>query len=164
MSVLVPMRSERFAQFAAEANEAYAHDNVLAGRWAPEDARANAEAEFRHLLPDGIDTPDHFFYEVTDSSSNRVGFVWFAVMGSGASRAGYLFNIQIHADQRRKGHGRAALLALESMAADMRLPSIRLNVFGHNPGAQALYRSLGYVLASSSMRKVLPAAPDQPHP
>jgi hypothetical protein len=41
------------------------------------------------------------------------------------------------------------------MAVKMGLPAIRLNVFGHNPGAEALYRSLGYVVTASSMGKDL---------
>jgi len=155
MSVLIPMRRELFAQFTSEANEAYAQDNVLSGRWSHEDARAKAEAEFAQLLPQGMDTPDHLFYEVQDSAGTSVGFVWFAVVGDDASRVGYVFNIRIHPSEQRKGHGRAALVALESIATEMHLPSIRLNVFGHNPGAQALYRSIGYEVASTSMRKVL---------
>jgi len=155
MSVLAPMPRDLFVQFSDEANEAYAEDNVLSGRWAREDARAKAKAEFEQLLPQGMDTPDHFFYEVKDSTGTGVGFVWFAVLGTGASRGGYVFNIHMHPSEQRKGHGRAALLALEAIATEMRLPSIRLNVFGHNPGAQALYRSVGYEIASLGMRKVL---------
>lgn len=155
MTVLVPMRRELFDQFAAEANEAYAADNVLTGRWSREDARTKAEEEFAHLLPQGVDTPDHFFYEVKNPAADSVGFVWFAIVGTGAARAGYVFNIHIQPGEQRKGHGRAALVALESIAAGMNLPAIRLNVFGHNPGAQSLYRSIGYEVTASSMRKVL---------
>ena len=100
-------------------------------------------------------TPDHFFYEVHDASGQAVGSVWFAVVGVAEARSGYLFNIRIHANERRKGHGRAVLLALESLAAEMQLPALRLNVFGHNPGAEALYRSLGYRITTTSMRKTL---------
>jgi ribosomal protein S18 acetylase RimI-like enzyme len=155
MPVLVPMRREDFAEFAAEANRGYAQDNVLAGRWAAHEADAKAQAEFEQYVPQGIDTPDHYFYEVQDDAGRTVGSVWFAVVGTGDARAGYLFNIRITPDRQRQGHGRAALLALEAIAASMNLAAIRLNVFGHNPGAQALYRSLGYEVTASSMRKPL---------
>jgi len=92
---------------------------------------------------------------VRDGSDTCVGHVWFAVVGVGEAKAGYVYNIRIWPDQQRKGHGKAALLALESVAVEMRLPAIRLNVFGHNPRAEALYRSLGYQVTSSSMRKPL---------
>ncbi len=155
MSVLFPMSHEVFSEFAAEANEAHAQDNVLAGIWAPDEALAKATAQFNQLLPQGIDTSDHFFYEVRDHLNATVGCVWFAVIGVGEAKAGYVYNIRIHPSEQRKGHGKAALLSLEAIASDMQLPSIRLNVFGHNPNAQALYRSLGYEVTSSSMRKPL---------
>ena len=154
-TTLSPMRREVFARFAAEASEAYARDNALCGRWAAEDALANATAEFGQLLPQGIDTADHFFYEVLDAAAGSVGCVWFGLIGSGASRTGHVYNIRIRPSEQRKGHGRAALLALESIAADMQVSAIRLNVFAHNPGAQALYQSLRYQVTSSSMRKAL---------
>ncbi len=153
--ILTPMPRERFDRFAAEANAAYADDHVRAGRWARESALANAIAEFEQLLPQGIDTPDHYFYEVRDAAGRSVGSVWFAVVGSGATRAGYVFNIRIDPAMQRQGHGRAALLALESIATGMGLPAIRLNVFGHNPGAQALYHALGYRVTTATMRKTL---------
>ena len=143
MTALFPMTREMFSEFAAEANAAYAQDHVLAGTWAPHDALAKATAQFNQLLPQGIETPDHFFYEVRDLSNAAVGYLWFAVVGAGQAQAGYVYNIRIHPDCQRKGHGKAALLVLESIAAERQLPAIRLNVFGHNPGAQALYRSLG---------------------
>ena len=149
------MSRQSFGAFATEANEAYAQDHVLAGNWAASEALSKATAQFEQLLPHGIDTPGHYFYEVHDESGQCVGHVWFAVVGSAEAKAGYVYNIRINRDQQRKGHGRAALLALESLATEMNLPAMRLNVFGHNPGAEALYRSLGYEVASTSMRKPL---------
>ena len=51
--------------------------------------------------------------------------------------------------------GRSVLLALETIAAEVKLPALRLSVFGHNPGAEALYRSLAYRATATSMRKAL---------
>jgi ribosomal protein S18 acetylase RimI-like enzyme len=149
------MSREAFAAFAAEANEAYAQDHVLAGNWSAGEAMVKAKAQFDQLLPQGFDTPDHSFYEVHDPSGTSVGAVWFGIVGVGEAKAGYVYNIRIRPQQQRKGYGKAALLALEALAAHMRLPALRLNVFGHNPGAEALYRSLGYKVTSSTMRKPL---------
>jgi|SRR6478672_1524686 len=155
MTVLVPMPREAFAAFAAESNEAYARDHVLAGNWSAGEALAKARAQFDQFLPQGFDTPDHSFYEVHDASGTSVGAVWFGIVGVGEAKAGYVYNIRIRPDQQRKGYAKAALLELEALAAHIRLPALRLNVFGHNPGAEALYRSLGYKVTSSSMRKPL---------
>ncbi len=73
--VLVPMSQELFSEFAVEANEGYAEDHVLAGTWAPDEALAKATAQFNQLLPQGIDTSGHFFYEVRDRSNATVGYL-----------------------------------------------------------------------------------------
>ena len=153
--ILVPMQREMFGAFAAGANNSYAHNQVLAGCMALDEAQAKAVAMVAQLLPQGIDTPNHFFYEIRDPSKITVGYVWFAVVGNGAARVGHVYNIRINPDHQRKGYGKTALLALESIAAEMQLPAIRLNVFGHNKAAQALYLSLGYEVTASSMRKPL---------
>lgn len=156
MTTLVQMRPEAFASFASTANAAYAQDNVRAGRWAVEDASALAEAEFAQLLPQGIETPDHHFYEIQDEATGAtVGHLWVAVMGTADARSAYVYNIAVNPDARRRGHARAALLRLEELASARAIRSIRLNVFAHNPAAQALYRSLGFEVMSSSMRKPL---------
>ena len=122
MTALFPMTREMFNEFADESNAAYAQDHVLAGTWAPHEALAKATAQFNQLLPQGFETPDHFFYEVRDLSNTGVGYVWFAVVGAREAKAGYVYNIRIHPDRQRKGHGRAALLALESIAAEKSWP------------------------------------------
>jgi len=154
-AILVPMQREIFSAFAAEANHSYIHSQALAGYMAPDEAQAKAVVMFAQLLPQGIDTPNHFFYEIHDPSRATVGYIWFAIVGNGAARSGHVYNIRINPDHQRKGYGKAALLALESIAAEMQLPAIRLNVFGHNKAAQALYLSLGYEVTASSMRKPL---------
>jgi len=155
MTALIALSREAFSTFAAEANEGYAHDHVVAGNWSADQALAKAKAQFDQLLPQGFDTPDHWFYDVHDASGTSVGAVWFGIVGVGEARAGYVYNIRIRPDQRRKGHGKAAPLALEELASQMRLPVLRLNVFGHNHGGEALYRSLGYKVTSASMSKRL---------
>ena len=155
MSTLVPMSPEAFQAFAAETREAYAQDHVRAGNWSSSEALSKATAQFDQLLPQGIDTPDHLFFEIHDHSGRTIGVVWFAVVGTGEAKAGHVFDIRIRPECQRRGFGKLALRALESIAVEMGLPAIRLNVFGHNPGAEALYRSLGYVVTASSMRKAL---------
>lgn len=154
-TTLVSMSGEVFETFAAEANEAYAQDPILAGTWSREEALAKVINQFNQLLPQGFETPNHHFYEVRNDVNRTVGTVWFAIVGDGTALTGYLCSIRTNPDQQRQGYGRAALRVLESIAAELRLTAIRLNVFGHNPGVQALYRSMGYEVTSSTMRKVV---------
>jgi len=149
------MPREAFAAFAAEASEAYARDHVLAGNWSTAEALAKARTQLDQLLPQGFDTPEHSFFEIHDASGATVGAVWFGTVGVGEAKAGYVYNIRVRPEQQRKGYAKAALLALEALAAQLGLSALRLHVFAHNAGAEALYRSLGYTTTSATMRKAL---------
>jgi len=84
-----------------------------------------------------------------------MGFVWLGSLPRGSVRVAFVFQLFVYPEHRRQGHGRAALLQVEKLAEAMGLTGVALNVFGSNSTAQALYRSLGYVVTSLSMHKPL---------
>jgi ribosomal protein S18 acetylase RimI-like enzyme len=152
------MRPENFPSFVETANTGYAQENVAVGRWTSDEAPARAQAEFLHLLPQGLATPDHHIYEIQeDSTGEMAGFLWFAVVGKGDTSFAYVYNICVAQSFRRRGHARAALLWLEQFARAQGISGVRLNVFAHNAGAQVLYHSLGFKSMSMMMHKALSA-------
>ncbi|MFO1315615.1 MAG: GNAT family N-acetyltransferase [Burkholderiales bacterium] len=158
MTVLVPLPPEGFAAFVEDANAGYARDNVVAGRWTSDEAPVRARAEFEQLLPQGLATPGHHVYEIRDEASDdAVGHLWFTLEGAGEARSAYVYSILVKSPFRRRGHATAALSWLEQFAAARGATGIRLNVFAHNPNAQALYRALGYAVTAMTMRKSLQA-------
>ncbi len=84
-----------------------------------------------------------------------MGAVWFAVRDSGVGRTVWIYDIVIHEHLRRKGHGTRALLAVEKKAAELGAEKLELHVFGHNPGAGALYERSGFTPTSIVMSKTL---------
>jgi ribosomal protein S18 acetylase RimI-like enzyme len=157
MTQLVPMGEEGFASFIETSVTGYADDNVAAGRWTADQALGLSRAEFVRLLPQGLATPNNHLYEIRDETGGRtVGFLWFATTVRGNAKAAYVYQLEVHPEFRRRGHARAAFQAMESMAVAMGLSSIGLHVFGHAPGAQALYGSLGYQVTGINMQKRLP--------
>ena len=158
MTTLVSMGEEAFAAFVATSVAGYAADNVAAGRWTADEALDLSRAEFARLLPQGRATPDNHLYEIRDDTCDRtVGYLWFATFSRGSGKTAYVFQIEVHPEFRRLGHARAAFEAMESLALAMGLSSIGLHVFGHAPGAQALYSSLGYKVTGINMQKRLSA-------
>jgi ribosomal protein S18 acetylase RimI-like enzyme len=88
-----------------------------------------------------------------DGDGHAVGHLWFAAVGTGGARGGFVYDIHVKPEFRRRGH--AALERLEAIAVEMELASIALRVFASNTGAQALYRAAGWDIASIDMRKPL---------
>lgn len=156
MTQLVSMRPGAFAAFAEEAIVDYARDNAQAGRWSEQEAPARARAEFQRLLPLGLDTPNHFFYEILGAAGGEpVGSLWFALDTTDQGKAGYLYSIRVAPAFRGRGHAKEALDLMEGLALDMGLTGMSLHVFGHNTNAQALYRASGYWTTGVVMRKPL---------
>jgi ribosomal protein S18 acetylase RimI-like enzyme len=148
------MDEAAYLRFHARAVQHYAEENVAAGRWPAEGALDRSEQAHQKLLPQGLATPDQHLFNVLDAASGaEVGVLWLAVTEHPNGRSGYVYDIQITPEHRRRGHARAAFVALEDVARDLGLVDIGLHVFAHNDGAQALYRALGYETTGINMQK-----------
>ena len=156
------MRPEAYAAYLEAAIVGYAEENVSSGRWSKVEAVARSREDFDSLLPNGLATPDHRLLEILDKEEGAViGFLWYAIQRKHGSCSAYVFDIEIKPEHRRQGHALRALQALELDASKAGASSIGLNVFASNPGAQELYRKLGYVPTNVNMRKPLPPVPEE---
>jgi RimJ/RimL family protein N-acetyltransferase len=158
------MKRDSFDAFAAILNESYARNNVLTDRWSVEESITKSSEESQRLLPNGIDTSNHFFYDIQSVAAQIVGHLWFAAIRACDAGIGYVYYIHIGSDYRGAGYAKAALLALDQIAVDMGLAAIRLNMFRHDPNALALYSSLGYQVTTFSMSKTLQVMPRSSSP
>ena len=156
VATLKVMPIERFDAFIEASARSQVSDNVASGRWLAQDAEQRARSELNGLLPQGLATPEHFFYEImVEENGPVIGSIWFGSMPRGSTKVAFVFQLFIHPTYRRQGYGRAALLEVEALARGLGFPAIALNVSGSNTGAQALYRSLGYAVMHMSMNKPL---------
>jgi ribosomal protein S18 acetylase RimI-like enzyme len=156
MSILAPMKPAAFTAYREMAIRNYAEDNVASGRWPSEGAIERSSEDFAESLPQGLDTPNNYLYEIqSNEHSEAVGILWFAVIVKNGIKSAFIYDVEIKPEYRRQGHGRAAFAALEPLVLDLGLSSIGLHVFGHNPSAKALYDSMGYGVTGISMLKRL---------
>ncbi len=155
MDVLAPMTREEFAGYSVETVRNFAAEKAKAGQWPRGKALALAKATFEKLLPDGIDTPDHWLFNVLDDDGRRAGVLWMARQQHGAKDVAYVYDVMIHPDFRRQGHAERAFAALESKARELGLEGVVLHVFGHNTEGRALYAKLGFEPTSIHMFKPL---------
>jgi ribosomal protein S18 acetylase RimI-like enzyme len=150
------MSPERYRTFREAAIAAYAEDNVAAGRWLRDTALQQSRASFDDLLPQGLATPDNYLFEIRATPAGpTVGSIWFAVETRNCVRSAHVYDVEIDAASRRQGHALRAFEALEPMIRALGISSVGLHVFGHNPGAQALYARLGYNVTGVNMVKHL---------
>ena len=154
MTRLVPMTEDAYARYIERAVVDYAKENVAGGRWPEKGALERSREDHAKLLPQGLATPQQHLFTIRDEArATDVGVLWLAVTESPSGRSGYVYDVAIEPEHRRRGHARAAFVALEDVARELGLREIGLHVFAHNPGAEALYRSLGYRVTGTNMQK-----------
>ncbi len=158
MTVLVPMSAEAYRDYLQAAVAGYAKDNVDAGRWPEAGAVARSQADFEVSLPQGLDTPNNYLFEIKAVESGpTVGFIWFAIEETHGLRHAFVYDLEVKPAYRRQGYAMSALEAIEPLARELGVSSIGLHVFAHNSGARALYAKLGFAVTSINMRKNLAA-------
>jgi ribosomal protein S18 acetylase RimI-like enzyme len=153
---LRPMTAGEYREYLARATPDYADEvqrNTGIGR--PEALR-HAERVFRDLLPDGVTTRGHRLLLAFDADTGeRVGLLWVAEQRREGAPVAWVYDIKVEEALRGRGYGRALMLRAEEQARDMGITRLELNVFGDNPVARNLYRSLGYGEMSRQLYKDL---------
>lgn len=153
---LRPMTDAEFEAYLRRSISGYAASHVAAGDWAAEEAEERAAADTAKLLPAGRETEDMLFYMAEAGDGEVVGWVWLCLKSPRGDRGfAWIYDIEVVADHRGKGYGRALLAAAEAELRVRDVPAVGLNVFGPNKVAQRLYATSGYELMSQQLRKEL---------
>lgn len=147
---VAPMTAERYPRFLAASEEGFAHDLVESGRYTLAEAIAESHRQMIEELPDGLETEGHELFTATVDGV-EVGILWIGMRLRAGRPHAFIFDIEVAADQRRKGYGRELMHAAEREARRLGADSIGLHVFGFNTGAVELYESLGYCRTEESL-------------
>jgi len=148
------MTDADFAAYEETARDDYAEEIAESSAMSWEDAVSKAAEDYARLLPGGLRTPGHLLWTAHEGDT-AVGMIWVHLHDRLEGTAAFVYDVKVHDDMRRRGHGRAMMLAAEDEARSRGAVSIGLNVFGSNAGARALYEQLGYEITSIQMRKRL---------
>lgn len=149
---------DRYPAWTAASIKEYAAANVRSGRWNPDEAPQKAAEAYKALLPNGLDTPDHYIYEVQGEVGGKTvaaGHVWLWINTKIVPKKGYIYDIAMSAEHRGMGFGKAAMLAIEAKAKELGAAAIGLHVFAYNENAHALYKKLDYAYVGHMMEKSL---------
>jgi ribosomal protein S18 acetylase RimI-like enzyme len=151
-----PMSAEDYRQFVVWAKQDYAQQQIKAGAWRSDRADALAEQAFAALLPEGQSSPNqHLCVLERVEDRQRLGYLWYGIRDDGGDRFAALYDLVIFEAHRRQGYGSDALRELERQVRSQGIHRLALQVFGHNDGARALYKKMGYVERTVAMVKDL---------
>ncbi len=149
-----PMTAEEFGTYRKRSIRDYAAEHIRAGNWHPSQAEELAAKQLDDLLPNGVDTAGMLLLVAQTPSAGVVGMVWVEFQ-HGSTTGAWIYDIQIVAEHRGRGYGRALLLAAEREVERRGIESIALNVFGGNAVARDLYATADYEITALHMRKRL---------
>lgn len=150
------MTEEEFEVFLPISMKDQIDGHIESGFWKAEEAEANMQKLREQNIPQGLHTPNHFFYTLyTAESDEKIGWFWYVLAERGGDRFFFVMDIQILPEFRRKGYADMAFSKMEEHAASLGIKKIALHVFKHNTGARKLYEKLGYVGKDENMLKML---------
>ncbi|RWZ58649.1 GNAT family N-acetyltransferase [Halobacillus fulvus] len=151
MIELRKMDDEEYKDYLRSAIRNYAEEHTKAGTWKADEALGEAEKQYEELLPNGLDTDNHHLYTIYHQNE-AVGVIWLA---GKADNKGFIYDFNIEEAYQGHGYGKQAMKKIETVARDLGLRSIKLNVFAHNEVARSLYEKAGYVETNIKMEKTL---------
>lgn len=134
--------------------EDYARENVEAGFWDESEALEKSRAEINKLLPNGLDTKDHFLFSLMDNSTNEnIGVIWTNIQKKKDFKLAFIYYIEIFANFRGKGLSKKSLTSLEDWCKLNDINKIGLHVFAKNTVARNLYTKFGFKDTNYNMTK-----------
>jgi len=153
---LRPMSQASYEVYLERLIVEYAEDKVGSSNWPEDGALTRSRHEITRLLVDGVSTPGHALFDLSvPDEEEAVGVLWLGIIEDGGARKGFIYDIWIRPDLRRRGLGRTAMLEAERWARSLGLTSLGLHVFGHNQAALSLYEKLEYTITDLNMTKQL---------
>ncbi|MFV2018645.1 GNAT family N-acetyltransferase [Micromonospora sp. LOL_023] len=164
---LLPMTQAEFDVRMPVLVERYAESLVRSGRTSAALALDESGRQHTNLLPAGLATDRMLFLAArpTDAAdAPAVGWIWIGLPDPAEpDLPAWIYNIEVDADQRGNGYGRAILTAVEPLLAARGVLRLGLNVFADNPVARRLYESTGFAVTAQQMVKPIgfAAAPDR---
>jgi ribosomal protein S18 acetylase RimI-like enzyme len=157
---------EEFDRWFALSAERQAEDRAWVNGTDRKTERAQLDALVPVILPNGMDTPNHAFRIVRDTTGTELGFVWVGTLPGSPEGTSLLFDVYVHADHRGRGIGREALERVFELLRADGITTLALYVRADNAPARALYAHLGFVAEEApdgardlQMRKVLEPDP-----
>ena len=150
MKFIEEMTKEDFERYLKNSILNFAEENIKSTNWKKEDAYDKSVVVFNELLPDGIETKDHYFFNII-VNNEQAGILWLYFNEN--KKTVFIYDINIKASFQNQGVGTKVLQEAEEFAKEKKAIALELHVFGHNHRAYNFYKKLHFYETSIQMRK-----------
>ena len=154
MITLKNMNQEEFKQYISFAVEDYAKDKIASGNWSEDEAIDLSKKSFEQLLPKDEKTENNHLFSIFHNDI-LVGMIWIAQKGPTKPNEGFIYDFMIFEQYQGQGYAKKAMKEIETIAKELGINKIGLNVFGHNKIARGLYEKMGYEITNITMVKTI---------
>lgn len=140
-----PLKEREFTGFISDYCSLYAARQVEAGYWDSQRAQNWLTQSWADLLPQGLNTPGHYFFRILNIQEIPVGYLWVITRAEDNHSVLYINDLVITPEWRGRGYACSALKQLEHWCRDTRIGHIRLFIHPQNLPARSLYQRCGYL-------------------
>ncbi|MDY7560501.1 GNAT family N-acetyltransferase [Pseudomonas sp. 10B1] len=151
----IEMNAEQFRGYAAHSSAGYANDIQLTYKQPPDLTPLQQSCLMDTLLPQGVNTPNHYLFTLHSTEGEAIGVLWFGTHMEYGAKTLFIYDLEIYPRAQRRGHATEVMSMLECWARTNDVDCLELNVFAHNKAAQALYHSCGLIPYEITMGKQL---------
>jgi len=148
------MTEDEYAAYRVDAERDYAEQISASGALSTAEAEQKAHADYARLLPEGLRSPTQHLWTAYDGEE-PVGLLWLNITERPTGPTAFVYDVRVRPERRRRGYGRAIMLAAEDRCREWGAVALSLNVFGGNDAARSLYEQLGYATTAVHMTKPL---------
>jgi len=148
--LLIEMTGNEFEQYFTDKLQRYSlvlSQNAYEGNG---DFETKATNQLNNLLPNGIQTSGHYFFNINNELEN-IGYLW--IKKDNEKKSAFLYEIYILSEFRNMGYGTITIKKIEEWMREHELLFLKLHVFGNNNEARKLYERIGFEVAGVNMIK-----------
>jgi RimJ/RimL family protein N-acetyltransferase len=153
MVQLIKMDTETFQRFARHSAATYAQ--ALEQAYAQERTSPEGENLLSNLLPQGLETPNHYLFTLHDDDGEQVGVLWYGIIEDDDAKTLFIYDFEIFPYAQRRGHAKTTLKQIQQWATTQGIQHLELNVFFDNHPARMLYDWFGMKPTEMTMTKAL---------
>ncbi|MGY4670466.1 hypothetical protein ACVW0X_000643 [Bacillus subtilis] len=73
---LEDMTEEEFEAFRVMSVQNFAKQNITSGTWTEKEAFEKSEQAYENMIPNGRDSSNHYFWNITNDQGERMGWLW----------------------------------------------------------------------------------------